>query len=219
MIISFIAIPGSGKTTQIRMLENYFNANEYLTVSVPGLYKQQEVLFPYLLPNEIAEIERVKDERSQARARGELAPIILDQIVFTLALRAHSLGKIVIMDGCPRGLTQATMFMEMLDDDLKVQYKIIELAFTSNPRKWSIERQLLRLREDPTLTDEEVALRAKKIPKKVEVFFNDTVPGLNYLLNQGVIKLSVNALDTRENIHEVIKSFLQGGNQSDLSIG
>lgn len=93
------------------------------------------------------------------------------------------------------------------------------MAFPSNPRKWSIERQLLRLREDPTLTDEEVALRAKKIPKKVEVFFNDTVPGLNYLLNQGVRKLSVNALDTRENIHEVIKSFLQGGNQSDLSIG
>lgn len=78
---------------------------------------------------------------------------------------------------------------------------------------------MLCLREAPTLTDEEVALRAKKIPEKVEVFFNDTVAGLNYLLNQGVRKLSVNALDTRENIHEVIKSFLQGGNQSDLSIG
>ena len=46
MIISFIAIPGSGKTTQIRMLENYFNANDYLTVSVPGLYKRRKHSFP-----------------------------------------------------------------------------------------------------------------------------------------------------------------------------
>ena len=113
MVISFIAIPGSGKSTQINKLVQSKELKDVISVSIPSLYKRRDFdITEYLTEDEKEKIKEVKEESDLSRKKGFLAPIILDEILFNLAFRLSKLGKTVVIDGGPRGVAQAKLFMD-----------------------------------------------------------------------------------------------------------
>lgn len=209
MIISFIGIPGSGKTTQISLLEKSTYMKEPISISIPALYKKREILSPYISSDDMRIIEDVEPESSAARDCGELAPFILDRIVFNLAVRLQKLGKTVILDGCPRGLAQAKLFIDILEQQgLLMYFKIVLLYFPLLPETCSQNRQIYRINYNGLLSDVDREKKIKKIPRKIKVYMDNTLPGVQYMLDAGVQHISVDATLSAEDIQEYILNFL-----------
>lgn len=209
MIISFIAIPGSGKSTQIDRLINSGRLGEAVPVSIPSLYDRRAVnVSRYLTEDEKTAVKEAAEESSLSRKQGVLAPIVLDEILFRLSLRLSDMGKNVIIDGGPRGMAQAVMFLNMLHEkDLK-EYKVVELYFERNEAEQSRDRQYTRTVNNKSLSIENAIGKIMKIPNKISVYLNDTRPGIDYMKERGVRIGRFEATDTIENIHNDITGFL-----------
>ena len=178
-----------------------------MTISIPGLYKDP-LIRSYLYPEEMEAVMYVKKESDISRNKGDLAPIILDKIVFGLAIRLHDGGKKVIMDGCPRGVSQAQLFMNMLGEERRSHYKIIELCFLDNPEGKSRERQLYRA-QNSDLSTEEKQKKIAKIPRKIQVYLENTLHGVKLMEELGVPKLVLDAEQPIYSIHEQIKKYIK----------
>lgn len=209
MVISFIAIPGSGKSTQINKLVQSKELKDVISVSIPSLYKRRDFdITEYLTEDEKEKIKEVKEESDLSRKKGFLAPIILDEILFNLAFRLSKLGKTVVIDGGPRGVAQAKLFMDLLPEEEKDSYKVIELYFEEKEEDMSRDRQYVRTINNQELSIEDAISKIVKIPNKITVYLNDTRPGLEYLAQNGIKIGRFEATNTIEKIHEDIMNFL-----------
>jgi len=202
MIISFIAIPGAGKSTQIALLESSGVLEDAIAVSIPSLYRNGSKIVAFLTEDEKYKILQVKEESDSARMEGILAPFVLDEIVFSLAYRLHSMGKTVLMDGCPRGVPQAKLFLSGLNFEQRCQYKIIELVFPQDEITHSQTRQYNRVLKSHVEETEEAKLKIAKIPTKTSLFISETRQGLNYLKAEGISVISINATSKVTDIHK-----------------
>lgn len=209
MIISFIAIPGSGKSTQINKLVKSEELQDVISISIPSLYKRRDFdITPYLTVEEIETIQEVKEESDLSRKQGFLAPIVLDEILFKLAFRLSKMEKTVVIDGGPRGVAQVKLFLKLLQEEEKESYKVIELYFEKNEAEMSRDRQYVRTVQNSELSIEEAISKIVKIPNKISVYLNDTRPGLEHLVQKGIKVGRFEATGTIEKIHNDIMKFL-----------
>lgn len=209
MIISFIAIPGSGKSTQIDKLIDSDKLKDIISISIPSLYNRRRFdIMQYLTEKEKEVINDVKTESAFSRKQGFLAPIVLDEIMFRLALRLNDMGKTVVIDGGPRGISQAEMFLRMIGPDDLENYKVVELYFKENESEQSRDRQYIRTVNNKNLSISDAISKIMKIQNKISVYLNDTRPGVRYMEKKGIKVGRFEATDTVENIHSCILDFL-----------
>lgn len=108
LIVSFVGPPGSGKSTQIEMAVNKLGPGS-VVLSVPRLVKSSEAKC-YLNSDEAETVTRLSGEIALAKQRGELAPLIMDYILFDVVKRVSESRRYILLDGCPRGLEQVLAF-------------------------------------------------------------------------------------------------------------
>ncbi len=194
-LISLIGPPGSGKTTQIRLLQAAFG-DSLLVASVPRLVRRQPDLLALLTTGERAMLETALDAAAAARIRGELAPIVLDEILFR-AISQSGPDLLGALDGCPRGEAQARLFLET--GRLHDETSIVELYFPAEAGAASLARQVQR--ESAKLGALGAALRLPVYRRKAAVFADDTVRGLDLLLRVGLRHYRIDATLDPHEIH------------------
>jgi len=195
--LSFIGPPGSGKTSQIQLLEGVLKPHNFLVASVPRLVRRQADLVALLTEGERRELDALTDAAHQARDRGELAPIELDKLLFKSLQRVG--GEIVVaLDGCPRGVRQARLFLEK--GELSASAGIILFYFPENERTWSLNRQYSR--ECVKRGESSARARQHIFQRKFEVYMRDTLPGVTLLARTGVPIIRLAATMDAQLIHE-----------------
>lgn len=186
----FFGIVGSGKGTQVELLEKYLKDNnlskDVISTSTGSEYRKVIERGNYTsgLVKDIIE-------------RGELQPNFLTISLFTNIL-ISSLGENTsfMSDGFPRTIEQSEAFESAMKfygrDDIHVIY--IELS-----KEEATKRMKLRGRSDDT--DEGIA-------KRFEVYENDVIPSMNYFKDKPGYKMHViNGEQSIEEVHQdIIKS-------------
>lgn len=175
--------PGAGKGTQAKKISSHYNIPHLSTGNI----------FRYNIKNQTELGKKVKSILDA----GELVPdeTVVDLVVDELQNDKYNNGY--ILDGFPRTIPQA----EALDDFLDSQDDGIDLFLTlSVPQEELINRILSR--EDGRSDD-----TPEKIKTRLEVYFNETEPVLNYYKKQGIVK-EINGMGSIDEIFERIKNEL-----------
>lgn len=175
--------PGAGKGTQAKKISSHYNIPHLSTGNI----------FRYNIKNQTELGKKVKSILDA----GELVPdeTVVDLVVDELQNDKYNNGY--ILDGFPRTIPQA----EALDDFLDSQDDGIDLFLTlSVPQEELINRILSR--EDGRSDD-----TPEKIKTRLEVYFNETEPVLNYYKKQGIVK-EINGMGSIDEIFERIKTEL-----------
>src|SRR5688500_1116165 len=94
--LSFLGPPGSGKTTQIRMLQARLGAH-VAVASVPRLVRGEADLLEALTAAEREELDCHLQSAAEARDRGELAPLVIDRLLFEAVTRLRA-PSVVALD-------------------------------------------------------------------------------------------------------------------------
>lgn len=192
--VSFLGPPGSGKTTQIRLLQE--RLGERLTVaSVPRLLRGQPDLVAVLSPSELAQLDGLRKPSAVARDRGELAPVEVDALLLSAVSRLET--PVVALDGCPRGIAQARLF---LGTGFAARTTVVELRFPDDPAVMSLRRQTER--ETAVRGPEYARVRRHVFESKVRVFVHDTLIGLELLDAASVPHLQIDASLPADEVHE-----------------
>ncbi|HLF27507.1 MAG TPA: AAA family ATPase [Anaerolineae bacterium] len=196
---AFIGPPGSGKTTQIRALRAAFSHSHFMIASVPRLVRQETELMNLLLPDERDELRSSLDAAHVARDRGELAPISLDRMLFRAISRVAT-DVFVALDGCPRGLRQAGLFLNI--DALARRTVVAKFYFPDDTPSASLQRQFERERRKRGRATAQARLPI--FQRKVEVYTQDTLPGVDRLACAGIPITRVDATWPPAAIHQII---------------
>lgn len=208
MIVSFISISGSGKSTHIKMMKEKNKELGFVDLSVKYLYKNEIISYlKYLTPNELDIIQHLTEESNKCKHNGFLCPIELDEIIFDLAIRLYKDGKNVLLDGAPRGLNQAKIFYKKLQDKGIKDYKIINLKFMENEEENSRNRQLVRIMKK-NITLEGKYNKISRIKNKIDVYINDTKVGLQYLEKKGLNILKLQTDDDINKNNKIIANYI-----------
>jgi len=186
----FFGIVGSGKGTQVELLEKYLKENN-LSEDVLATSTGSE--FRKLVEKDNYTSKLVKT----IIEKGELQPNFLTISLFTNIL-ATSLGEETsfIADGFPRTIPQAEAFESVMKfygrEDVHVIY--IELS-----KEEAIKRMKLRGRSDDT--DEGIV-------ERFEVYTRDVIPAMNYFKDKsGCTMHIINGDQSIEAVHDdIIKS-------------
>jgi len=157
----FFGIVGSGKGTQVKLLQDYLRAkgapedvyaypgNEYRRLIESGEYTGS----------------LIKD----SMARGELQPDFLTNSVFTsILVSGLTEEKTLIVDGYPRTLVQAKTFQDAMKFYKRDNVKIIYIEVGKDE---AMKRNLLRGRNDDTEAG---------IARRFDEHINNVVPSMNY---------------------------------------
>jgi len=175
--------PGAGKGTQAKKISSHF--------SIPHLSTGN--IFRYNIKNQTELGKKVKSILDA----GELVPdeTVVDLVVDELQNDKYDNGY--ILDGFPRTIPQAVDLDKFLDS----QDDGVDLFLTlSVPQEELINRILSR--EDGRSDD-----TPEKIKTRLEVYFNETEPVLNYYKKQGIVK-EINGMGSIDEIFERIKTEL-----------
>jgi adenylate kinase family enzyme len=197
--LSFLGPPGCGKTTQIELLAELLSPR-LIVASVPRLLRGQEDLVTMLTPAEVAELEGLSQASAAARSRGDLAPLAVDRLLFSALARLPAQG-FVALDGCPRGMAQARLFLET--GNLASQTLVVELRFPEHTPASSFLRQIER--ETEKRGTEEALAKLAVFARKTQVFLNDTSAGLCLLRDAGIPSLTFDATVKADSIHAQIR--------------
>lgn len=202
---SFIGPPGSGKTTQITLLNHLLGATN-IVASVPRLVRQEATLQVLLSDEERIQIQAWQNEAAIARNKGELAPIWLDALLFNVITRVPN-TTIVTLDGCPRGKAQAELFLQ--NEVVTRATTIIQLYFPDDDEiALSLHRQYERekLKRGRDAADNRMVV----FQRKAEVYQTNTRAGLTVLGAAGIPVVRVNALESSETIHAIVRAVVEG---------
>jgi hypothetical protein len=177
--LSFVGPPGSGKSTQIRLLATALKGR-CLVASVPRLVRGDPSLLALLTDEERAEVERLRTLAEAARRQGLLAPVALDRLLFA-ALQRVPESRPILLDGCPRGLEQAQLYCTPAPPSDAL---VVHLTFARDPLHGSLARQYLR--DQQRHGREAAAQGMAKYWQKWRVYCEQTCAGLRYLQSHGI---------------------------------
>ena len=198
-VLAVIGPPGSGKTTQIELLRAHIGADRVLVAGVPHLVRRRNDLVTLLTTGELAQLEAARPAALAARATGDLAPLIFDRLLFTAARRALA-DRFVVLDGAPRGVAAAKVFLEMRD--LAPRTTIVNLRLPDDERAYSLRRQ--RARERARRGAVEAVRREPVFRRKYSVYANNTTWGLELLIEAGIRCVRTGAAERPEQVQKAI---------------
>lgn len=204
--LAFIGPPGSGKTTQIELLQTVIAPDALVVASVPRLIRQQADLLAYLTGDEREELNALVDLARQARECGNLAPIRHDELLFEVAARSSGDDEtIMVLDGCPRGRPQAQIFLSK--DCLAAQTAVVQLYFPEQEVASSLARQYAR--ECRKRGEAAAQARRHVFQRKLEIYLRDTLPGIALLASAGVPVIRLAATLPSSEVHERVLTLLE----------
>jgi adenylate kinase family enzyme len=186
----FFGIVGSGKGTQVKLLENYLKekeiSNDILSVSTGDEYRKIIQSGSYM--GEL--IKKVNE-------KGELQPNFLTISIYTnIVINSLKEETTFISDGFPRTVAQSESFEDIMNFYHRDKINIIEIVLS---KEEATKRMKLRNRADDN--DEGIA-------KRFEEYTNNVVPSMNYFENKESYKIhKINGEQSIEEVHsEIIKS-------------
>ena len=185
----FFGQVGSGKGTQVKLLNDYLRSKDNKGVVYGGTGEE----FRKILKSDNFTAKLIKDSIK----KGELLPDFLTTALFmNILISFLDDQKHLIADGYPRTVEQSGSFENMMQffkrDNIKIIY--IELS-----EEEAMKRNLLRGREDDT----EEGLR-----KRFNEYKNNVIPAMNYFQGKtGYEVLTINGELTIEDVHkDIIKA-------------
>ncbi len=186
----FFGIVGSGKGTQVELLEKYLKekklTDDIIFASTGALYRK--------LINEgyyTGEIVKTSLEK------GHLQPDFLTTgLVASSLAYSMKVGSSIIADGFPRTILQSKSFEEILNYYNRREVHIIYIELS---KEEATKRMKLRGRTDDT--DE-------GITKRFDEYMNNVIPAMNYFKNKpGYTLHTINGNQSIEDVHsEIIKN-------------
>ncbi len=187
----FFGIVGSGKGTQIELLQKYLKEKDpvtAITYAYPGNEYRKIVNDPQSSTGAI-----VKEKLE----RGELQADIITVSIFNhILIEDLKNGNVIIADGYPRTLVQAEAFEEIMKYYHRDQIAVIYIEVG---KEEATKRMKLRARSDDT--DEGIA-------KRFDEYVNNVVPSMNYFKDKSGYTLhTINGEQSVEAVHaDIIKA-------------
>ena len=181
----FFGIVGSGKGTQVKLLQKYLEDHDSRAV----LYVGTGEIFRQSSKNTIRELLNA----------GKLIPdeITNDLVSETIAEEPDLANKHIIFDGYPRTPVQSQKFEQIMRQYGRENVKIIYIALSQAE---AMKRNLLRGRHDDT--EEGLAKRFEEYEQKV-------IPAMNYFKDKDDYTIyTINGEQSVEDVHQEIISKL-----------
>lgn len=187
MLIVFIGPPGAGKGTQSQRLVDHLGILHLSTGEMLREAKRDQTDLGKV-------VGPIMD-------RGELIPDTLMIKVITERLDQPDCEKGCLLDGFPRTRVQAEALNELLGKQGRQVDAVIELRV----EKKELERRLIARHdqlEDPRPED-----RPEAIPRRLNLYFSQTEPLLDYYQDRGVL-ISIDGMGTTDQVFDRIKEQL-----------
>src|SRR3989344_6086106 len=180
----FFGIVGSGKGTQVKLLQKYLEGHDSRAV----LYVGTGEIFRQSSKNTIRELLNA----------GKLIPdeITNDLVSETIAEEPDLANKHIIFDGYPRTSVQSKKFEQMMRQYGRENVKIIYIELSEDE---AMKRNLLRGRHDDTEAG---------LAKRIDEYRNNVIPAMNYFKDKsGYTTYTINGEQSVENVHkDIIKA-------------
>lgn len=189
MTFVFFGIVGSGKGTQVKLLQEYLKKKDGLG----QVYAYPGDIYRTLVNSESYVGNLIKDSMT----RGELQPNFLTNAIFSdILLSELTSDKHLIADGYPRTINQAENFEAMMKFYGRSNVKIIYITLSENE---AMKRNLLRGRHDDT---------EEGLKKRFAEYKNNVVPAMKYLEDKPGFRIfEINGEQSVEDVHkDIIKA-------------
>lgn len=186
----FFGIVGSGKGTQVKLLEKYLKDNN-LSSDVVATSTGEE--YRKIIESGSYTGKMVKT----IIEKGELQPNFLTISLFTnILISSLKENTSFITDGYPRTIEQSEAFLNAMKFYNRENVHVINIELS---KEEAIKRMKLRGRSDDT--DEGIA-------KRIEVYEKDVIPSMNYFKGKpGYTIHTINGDQTIENVfNDIVKS-------------
>ncbi len=186
----FFGIVGSGKGTQVELLQKYLKekniSDDVLFTSTGNEYRKiiESGSYTGLIVKETLE-------------KGYLQPNFLTTSLFTnILINNMKEGTTFIADGYPRTISQSESFESAMKF---YKRNIVHVIYIELGKEEATKRMKLRARADDT--DEGIA-------KRFDEYVNNVIPSMNYFKDkEGYIMHTINGEQTIEQVHlDIIKS-------------
>lgn len=185
----FFGIMGSGKGTQIKLLEAFLNKKD----SREAVYAGPGEGFRELINSGNYTGNIIKEFHDN----GILVPDFITNSLFTsILISSLTDQKHLILDGYPRTIIQS----KNLEDIMKFYKRDnIKIIYINVNKEEAVKRNLSRGRKD----DNE-----EGISRRIDMFFNDVVPAMNYFKDkEGYTIYTINGEQSIEDVHkDIIKA-------------
>jgi adenylate kinase len=185
----FFGIAGSGKGTQVEMLEQYLKTNSliYHTVHISPGSEYRKIVSNGSYTGEIIKT---------TLEAGHLQPDFITNGLFISTLASNlQKNSCIISDGFPRSISQSEAFEEAMDyyerNDIKIFY--IEVS-----KEEAVKRMKLRARNDDT---------DQSIEKRFDEYVKNVLPSMDYFKNKsGYTIYKINGEQPVPDVHsDIIK--------------
>jgi len=201
-IVSIMGIPGSGKTTQVKLLEEALGKESVFPVSVPRLFRGEQHLLSLFSESELIQLQTLAETSRTQSQIGNLAPIALDRLLFSALPRAMENTQLFLLDACPRGPQQVLILRDSIGESAWKRLSIFHLCFPFQAEEEAFRRQF-----DRTVANRGNAEAIKRIPRmkrKIEVFYEHTLSAINILRESGRPVEEIDAIQPVKKIHSYI---------------
>ncbi len=183
----FFGIVGSGKGTQVELLQSYLKeknkSSDVLSTSTGDEFRK-------LIDSKSFTASKIKS----IIEKGFLQPDFLTTSLFTgILVTKLNEGTTLIADGYPRTISQSEAFVDMMKFYGRHEIEIIYIELSKNE---AIKRMKLRGRSDDT--DE-------GIKNRFDEYINNVIPSMDYFKNKlGYTIYTVNGNQAKEDVHNEI---------------
>lgn len=184
----FFGIVGSGKGTQVELLEKYLkekdSSSEFVFASPGNQYRK-------LVSGDIYTGQLVKTSMNKGFLQPDFLTIGLVTSELAFNMKENS---VIIADGYPRTITQAKAFEESMAYYSRSEVHIIYIELN---KEEAVKRMKLRGRNDDT--DEAIA-------KRFDEYINNVIPAMNYFKDKA--GYTIHTINGEQSIEAVQKDIL-----------
>ncbi len=185
--IIFIGRSGSGKGTQVKLLQDLMNAN-----NEPSLYVGTGDHFRKIMQSNDYTAQMIKRMYDEGARPYDFLLVTLLGNIFRFDYKE---GQSVLIDGGARSLREAQIIMEILDF---YHFKEIKVVYLNVSYEWSVDKLLKRGREDDNVAAFE---------EKNKWFNEDVMAAIEFFrANEKVKFLEINGERSIEEVHGDIVS-------------